>query len=343
VRAVPLFAAVLALGAAPGRADEAPAAPAAPAPRIAFDRESHDFGVVRQEQELKTEFRVKNEGAAPLHIRNVKADCGCAFAAVEPREIEPGGSAPLAVVFRTLTFSGRLTKRVRVWSDDPERAEAEVKVSVDVAAGVVLVPARFSFDDVLVGTSPSTSITARWREGAGRPFRVTSVEAPGVDLAFETEPFEAPPWHGTKVVARFRSPPRIGSLTGTVTLHTDHPDHPRLSAPVTGFVSGKVWVSLRAVRLGIVAAGKERAVPIVVRGFSPAVDLGEVKAVARRGRVEASAVRSGGRKGEWVVVVRSPAGAKPGKVDDVVEVRTAVEGEEVTEIPVSGEVKAVVR
>jgi hypothetical protein len=324
------------LAAAPALADET--APREPRPKIAFDRDVHDFGVVRQEQELRTELTVRNDGDATLHLRNVRADCGCAVAATDVREVAPGSSAPIRVVFRTMTFSGPLTKRVRVWSDDPDRPEAEVRLTMDVSAGIVLVPSRLAFGEVLAGTSPEASVTARWKEGVGRPFRVTGVESKGLDLVFETKPFEAPPWRGTTVVARFRSPPPVGTSSGMVYVRTDDPDVPRLMVGASASVSGPVWLSLRRVRLGIVAEGRERAVPVTVRAFSSDVDLGEVKAVARGGRVEAKAVRTAGRPSEWTVLVGVPAGAKPGSLDDVVEIRTAAAGEPVTELPVTGEV-----
>jgi hypothetical protein len=320
-------------------ADETTGAPAsAGGPRLVLDREAHDFGVVRQEQELTAEFVLRNEGKAPLHLRDVKADCGCAVPAVEVREIAPGASVPMRVLFRTLTFAGPLTKRVRIRSDDPERPDVEVRLSMDVSAGVVLSPARLAFGDVLHGTKPTATMTARWKEGVGKPFRVTGVEAPRLDLAFETSPYEAPPWRGTRITATFRSPPPLGTVSGTAYVRTDSPDAPRVAVPVTAFVSGKVWTSLRIVRLGIVAQGRERTVPVVVRGFSSAVDLGEVKVATRHGRVQATATRTAGRPSEWTVFVRVPGDHAPGKLDDLLEIRTAVPDEPVTEIPVTGEV-----
>jgi hypothetical protein len=343
VRLTPLLASIglsfAALAAAPGATpDETGTASARPGgPRLVVDREVHDFGVVRQEQELETEFALKNAGDAPLRLLDVRADCGCAIPAVDAREVAPGASVAMRVLFRTLTFAGPLTKRVRIRSDDPERPLTEVRLVMDVSAGVVLSPARLAFGDVLHGTLPKATLTARWKEGVGTPFRVKSVES-RLDLAFETTPYDAPPWKGTRITATFRTPPPIGTVSGVAHVTTDSPEAPRLAVPVTAFVSGKVWTSLRMVRLGIVAQGRDRAVPVSVRGFSAEVDLGEVKATTRHGRVEAQAVRTAGRPREWTVFVRVPADAKPGTLDDLLEIRTSVPDEPVTEIPVTGEV-----
>jgi hypothetical protein len=166
------------------------------------------------------------------------------------------------------------------------------------------------------------------------------VEAPGVDLVFDVAPHEAPPWHGFVVTARFAKAPAIGTVSGTALLRTDDPDHPRLSAPVTAFVSGKVFLDRREVRLGLVRQGVPRTLMIGARGLTADVDLGELKAVSRKGVVEARAVRSAGNAREWLIEVRLPETAAPGKVEDVVEVRSAIPGEPAAEIPVSGEVLA---
>jgi hypothetical protein len=316
----------------------APAPPAGPRARIAFDREQHDFGVVKQEQDLATEFTVRNDGDATLRIGDVRSDCGCSTAVAQSKELAPGASTTLRVTFRTFTMSGPVTKRVKVASNDPERPEVELKVRVDIAGGIVLDPARFYFGPVLAGTSPTSSITARWRDGVGRPFRITKVEAPGVDVVFDVKPHEAPPWHGWVVTARFAKPPAIGTVSGTALLRTDDPDYPRLPAPVTAFVSGRVWLDRREARLGLVRQGLGRTLMIGCRGLTPDVDLGEVKVRSRKGVVTAKAVRTGGNQKEWLIEVRLPEDAPPGKVEDVVEVRSALEGEPPAEIAVSGEV-----
>jgi hypothetical protein len=258
--------------------------------------------------------------------------------AVDVRELAPGASTALRVVFRTMAFAGPMTKRVRVWSDDPERPTVDLRLRIDVSAGVVLMPPRLVFGDVLRGTTPQATLTARWKEGVGAPFRVVRTDPGPLDLEVRAEPFEAPPWKGTRLVARFRTPPPMGPVTGTLLVETDAPGQARLHVPVAAHVSGRVWTSLRAVRLGIVPEGLERRVPVVVRGFTPEVDLGEVTAAARGGRVTATAMRLAGSPKEWTVMVGVGADAAPGKLDDVVEIRTGVESEPVTEIPVSGEV-----
>lgn len=318
-----------------------PAAPAAHGPRIRFDRDAHDFGPVAQEADLRTEFRVTNAGDAPLHLRSVRADCGCAGAASDGNELAPGASTTVRVTMRTLTMSGILRKRILVDSDDPTRPTAEFSLKADIFQGIVLAPARFYFGDVAAGTAPSVAVKVLYRDGHGKPFRVTGLEAPGLALRLEQRPFDEDAWHGALVTATFTAPPPVGTVSGTVILRTDDPGHPRFTLPVQAFVSGKVWVDRRDVSLGIVPAGQGRETAVTVRPFSRDLDLGTVTAKAHDGRLEVRVLPSGraaGTGAEWKVTLRLPPGAPPGRFREVVEIASSLPGEPPAEVTVVGTV-----
>src|SRR5436190_23814570 len=106
------------MAAGPLLADGLPADQAVKGPRISVDRMEHDFGPARQMAEIKTEFKVTNTGTAPLHA-TAAGNCGCAQASLADREIAPGATTVLSVVFHTERFVGPQVKRVTITSDDP--------------------------------------------------------------------------------------------------------------------------------------------------------------------------------------------------------------------------------
>jgi hypothetical protein len=320
---------------APGPAG--PAVPAVPAPRASFDREEHDFGVTRQEQDLHTEFRLTNAGTATLTLLDLHADCGCAAGTASAKEIAPGATITIAGTLRTMRAAGVVTKRLIVTTNDPVRPRVELKMRIDVALGIVLAPARLYFGDVAAGTTPSTSMRVQWRDGVGTPFRVTAVESPGVAMTFATKEFHTPPWQGYEVTATFQTPPPVGTVSAMAIVRTDDADaaSARISVPIQAFVSGKVWLDRRAVSLGIVPFGKGRPIAVICRPFGAGVDLGEVTATSRKGRVECKAIRSGK---EWVVTITLPETSPSGRVEDVVEVKSSIAGEPPAEVVVTGTV-----
>jgi hypothetical protein len=337
---------VLGIAAASAHADDPPAdAPAPSGPRLVVDRLEHDFGPAAQEQRLETTVTLRNEGTAPLHVHRTIPDCGCLTITAPPPIIPAGESATVPIEFRTMTFSGNVSKRVRFLTDDPERPETTIRLKVSVVAGVVLSPGRLFFGDVLLGSTPSKSLRAQWHEGIGSSFEVTAIEVPPVasapSVAFDvkTASFHEPPWHGTEITFTFKTPPPLGMYSGTAIVRTNHPRHARLLVPLTANVSGRVWVQTRTVYFGWVPQGDSKSSAVSIRPLRPDGKLGVVEARAREGRVTTSLEPDprGGAEA-WRLVVRVPEDAAPGKIDDVIEVRTEVPGEPVTEIQVRGEV-----
>ena len=319
----------------PVAAPTAPVVVPADAPIAVLDRAEHDFGVAKQETELKTEFSLKNAGRSTLTLE-LRADCGCSAVVADTKTLEPGQSTPIRVLFRTFGYVGTLHKRIRVLTNDPVHPQLEAMLKVDVGAGVIIDPARFYFGTVETGSAPSLTIKVQWKDGTGSPFEITSTEIPGLDMAITTKKFDAPPWHGYEVTAGFKHPPAVGTVSGTAILRTNSPDAPRLTAAVTAFVSGKIWVDRREVSLGMLRQGKERTVSVGCRGLTPKVDLGVVTARSRGGRVKARAIRA---QEEWLIEVEATGDLAPGRLDDVVEVTSSLVPEP-AEIAVKGEILA---
>jgi hypothetical protein len=328
-------------GSGPAPAPAAAPSPANPVlrPRIVFDRTAHDFGAVKQKSDATTRFTVKNAGTAPLEIASLKGDCGCANATVSKSTLAPGESATVDVVFSTHTFFGPQKKTIHVRSNDPEARETELVLSLDVSGGIVLQPAYFACETVLVGTSPTATVRAQWKEGTGRKFAVRSVESPDLrDAVFRATPFDAPPWHGYDLVLTFAKPPALGTFLGRAVIRTDDPENPMLVADVSGSVSGRVVLSQRVVTFGQVRQGQGGVRRVLCRPFDATVTLGEVTAASTVGVVTADAHADEKDPTRYVIDIRLPESTPSGGIVDFVDVRTKVPGEERLQIKVVGTV-----
>jgi hypothetical protein len=58
-----------------------------------------DAGVVTPEQQLTTEFRIRNRFPVPVSIHDVMKDCDCTEARVEARRLEPGAETRLVMTW----------------------------------------------------------------------------------------------------------------------------------------------------------------------------------------------------------------------------------------------------
>jgi hypothetical protein len=186
-------------------------------------------------------------------------------------------------------------------------------------------------------------VKVKWKDGFGKPFQVLGIDSTGIapaglEVAFDTKRFDAPPWHGYEITLRFPKPPPVGVIVGTALVRTDDKDLPRIQCQISGTVSGPVLVALLRPNFGVVKHGKGGLLSIRVRPFDATIDLGAVTAKARNGKVEAKAVADEKQKGEWIVEIRLPESAPEGAIDDVVDGTTGVKGEEKIELPVRGRV-----
>ncbi len=310
---------------------------------LTFDRTLQDWGPVAQHDELEATFQMRNGGKSTVTDIVAKADCGCYALVLSDTQLAPGESGTLKVRFRTLSFSGPVSKRIRVSYLDDARRRAALDLKMKVVAGVVLDPGRMHFGEVLVGTKPEGSITAKWYDGVGKPFDVTAVELPdGMFAASRPAPYQDPDdrrWKGWRIPFAFVQAPPKGVYQAEAVIVTNHPEAKRLPVSLTAFVTGKVWVQQSRIYIGMVPRGRLRSASMVFRPFDETIRLGKVSAKSRKGMLQVRTRREDlfGNK-VWRLTVIVPRTAPTGKIDDVVEIHTEVEGEEVTEIEVRGRV-----
>jgi len=109
------------------------------APKIAFDRTLHDFGVIPQYGGVvETTFTVHNDGTETLIFDTLSTSCACTSAELSATEIPAGGEASLTVYFDPDLHAEPLDvfkRTVFIPTNDPNTPEAEVTIQVDIDEG----------------------------------------------------------------------------------------------------------------------------------------------------------------------------------------------------------------
>src|SRR4051812_32406410 len=95
-----------------------PARSAAPAPKAAtgepklvMEKKEFDAGKVAAGEIIRVVFPVRNAGSAPLHIFDIKKDCGCLVPSFDEL-ILPGETGHVKVALRSAGFQGPVEKHV---------------------------------------------------------------------------------------------------------------------------------------------------------------------------------------------------------------------------------------
>ncbi|HNV99606.1 MAG TPA: DUF1573 domain-containing protein [Chitinophagales bacterium] len=81
---------------------------------ITFERDTYNFGDIKEGDTVATDFKFVNTGDHDLLITNAKGSCGCTVPDWPKEPIAPGASGVIKVVFNSKNKSGAISKTVTV-------------------------------------------------------------------------------------------------------------------------------------------------------------------------------------------------------------------------------------
>jgi hypothetical protein len=93
-----------------------------------------DLGKIKGSTQNEVEFKFLNEGKSDLIIRFIRSTCGCT--AVQQGNqgigIKPGEWSSIKAVFNSGSYSGKVTKAIYVYTNDPKNSEVVLMLNADV-------------------------------------------------------------------------------------------------------------------------------------------------------------------------------------------------------------------
>lgn len=108
-------------------------------PVMTFDEVEHDFGTIKQGDQVETTFNFKNTGEKPLVIVGIKGSCGCTVPNDWPRNaIAPGGEGKFSVKFNSRGKKNQTQQSITVTANTEKGREVvKIKAMVEVPEGAV--------------------------------------------------------------------------------------------------------------------------------------------------------------------------------------------------------------
>lgn len=119
-------------------------------PKLVWENDSHDFGVVKDQVELVCKFKFRNTGKRPLVIEKVNTGCGCAAAQLPKNEYAPGETGEIEITYNP-KGQGRASRSIQVLTNDPEQRSATLTISANIVPVVSAEPTSIQFGQVNVG------------------------------------------------------------------------------------------------------------------------------------------------------------------------------------------------
>jgi phospholipid N-methyltransferase len=145
------------------------------APRLAVVENSFDFGAIPSGQIVTHVFWLKSAGEDTLKILETKPGCGCTKAPLEKTALAPGDSTYLEVIFDSKKFSNRVTKSVRITTNEsaqPQLVQFTAQIEDTVSGGLPLAIAPRVLDVSVDGKAVNQTMTLTNRTDQVLPLRL---------------------------------------------------------------------------------------------------------------------------------------------------------------------------
>lgn len=101
------------------------------APKLSVDNTKFEFGKVKEGEEVKHVFKIKNEGTAELVILNVSPACGCT-ASDFTKSLAPGAEGSVTLSVKTAGMNGLTERYAEIISNDKAQANLKIWMKMDV-------------------------------------------------------------------------------------------------------------------------------------------------------------------------------------------------------------------
>ena len=155
------------------------------APRITFEKISHDFGHVGLGSFNFCEFKFTNTGNAILKIQEIQEACSCTVHDLKKKEYAPGESGIITVGYAADTQLGNMMKQLFVVSNDPSNPQVELLVKANHAASVDFEPKKL---DLLLMQENANCPKIVIKSLDNQPFSITGFTSTGNCITADFNP-----------------------------------------------------------------------------------------------------------------------------------------------------------
>lgn len=234
---------------------------------IPLESRTHDFGTVARAAKTEHRFLIKNNSQTDIHLRSIRASCGCTTPIIETEWIKPGETGSVLARFNTGTFTGSKSATLTISIDKPYFTELQLNVKGYIRSDVVLNPGEVNFGEIPVGEPKALDITLDY---AGRSdWQLVRAESslPFVDVRFE-EISRNSGRVSYKISTSLSADAPLGSLQNHVLLKTNDRNLTTVPVRILASVQPPIQISPQELALGSVAPAEPVNQRLVIKSRS---------------------------------------------------------------------------
>ena len=307
------------------------------APRAAVDKVTYEFGRVPRGTSVTAQFTIRNVGDSPLAIEGMQFSTPGMRARVSAT-IEPGGSAPLEIIWDTSQYSRDVVGQAALQLNDPATPMLVLTVKGFVVAPIEVDPAPAFYLSQFEGESVRQTVVIKVNQE--RDVEVTGVEHEGRAFEMEVEPVEKGREYALTATTSAELSP--GRYRESALVYTSDPDRPRIRLEVNILVKRPVHASVDAIDFGQVRLAALRANPslpellrqtLIIEARVPDMRITSLTSdfdfieLQREPRGPAQRVR--------IDVALDPGKLRAGRYEGHLRIRTDVAGSTELELPIA--------
>ncbi|MEM9365727.1 MAG: DUF1573 domain-containing protein [Planctomycetota bacterium] len=233
-----------------------------------FPVKSHNFGTVAVGAKTEFRFPIHNTLSQPIHIRSVRASCGCTTPIIETESIAPGQSGSILARFNTPTFRGKKGATLTVILDQPVYAEIRLRVDGYIRSDMVFHPGSVDMGFVNQGEKKAGTTTIYYAGRSDWQVVNTISNQPWI-TANVTQLERGPNRANYRIDVTLREDAPEGFFQDELIIVTNDRNMPRVPLRVTGTVQTSLTIAPQAIAFGTVEPGQALTQRLVIRGRSP--------------------------------------------------------------------------
>ncbi len=302
-------------------------------PSLSFQNPDYDFGKIFRGEKIEHIYKFKNKGKGELKINDVKTSCGCTAAIISSKIIPNNGHGEIKVTFKATSSTKKVSKYIKIFSNDPDHPTYKLTISGNVIEEVVIDPRQLNFSEFLYGNATTKSITVK--SITDPKFKISKVVSNRPDVITRLKKDKKKNEYIVEVT--LKNDTKQGRINGKILIHTNSKNMKEVTVPFFGRVMGDVSVYPPRISCGVVAEKEEKTVPIFATAHNKDVIVKQVAITPDFLDAEISEMKD--KKKTYKISVTLKDNAPVGRFTGDLKIFTSSKNEPVIDVPVYGMVK----
>jgi len=209
-------------------------------PQLTLSRDEWDFGAVWYGEPCESEIELKNTGAAPLQIIEVKTSCGCTAAQPSKKTLAPGETDSVRISYNTSKGIKQVSQTVTIRTNDPQNPDQIIRVRGEVKNVYDAQPdERVAFGQLTPGSIRSQTIALKNNLDEDVVLKLRPM-GPAAPFHVELEEVQRGREYNLHVATK--NPMNPGSASLAAYLDTGHEKFKTMKIPISAYVMDRVGV-----------------------------------------------------------------------------------------------------